>query len=98
MQLKSTAATYFQAPIPGSSGGKARVVKGEKAKGEKEKGVKGEDLVEGPLKPPGEEDQTDENMEVQNIFFCLIILIHIYIILINLIHIFFYFIFLRQLK
>ncbi|XP_023326591.1 uncharacterized protein LOC111700016 [Eurytemora carolleeae] len=35
---------------------------GEKEKGEKEK--KKEVLVEGPLKPPGEEDEPEENMEI----------------------------------
>ena len=46
-------------------GEKSKVEKGEKSKGEKRKvAAKGEELVAGPLKAPGEEDEPEDNMEV----------------------------------
>ena len=51
---------------------------------EKEKGKKEEDLAEAPLKPPGEEDELDENAQVRShssIGICLIFNKQSYIVL-----------------
>ena len=51
---------------------------------EKEKGKKEEDLAEAPLKPPGEEDELDENAQVRShssIGICLIFNRQSYIVL-----------------
>lgn len=58
----------FGAIARGEQGEKSKVEKGEKSKGEKSKvAAKGEELVAGPLKAPGEEDEPEDNMEVTNL-------------------------------